>query len=184
MKIGIIGMGWVGSSIAASVLRRGVATELWLNDIRPELAQHIRQFGIGEVGIDEQDIEVGGFADAAHGVTAGMDDDRLKTGLLDGGGSGLDAVPVEIGHQGFRRGIGCQGPPQDLDDPGRRKRRRRTGDSQQGISGSHLHPAVRVIQSPNEGGMAVAGRPGCSSSRRSTWTSFRSRSPRCSGCWE
>jgi L-lactate dehydrogenase len=39
MKIGIIGMGWVGSSIAASVLRRGVATELWLNDTRPELAE-------------------------------------------------------------------------------------------------------------------------------------------------
>lgn len=39
MKIGIIGMGWVGSSIAASILRRGVATELWLNDIRQELAE-------------------------------------------------------------------------------------------------------------------------------------------------
>jgi L-lactate dehydrogenase len=39
MKLGVIGMGWVGSSIAASILHRGVATELWLNDIRPELAE-------------------------------------------------------------------------------------------------------------------------------------------------
>ncbi|HVI00043.1 MAG TPA: L-lactate dehydrogenase [Enhygromyxa sp.] len=39
MKIGIIGMGWVGTSIAASILRRGVANELWLNDIRPEIAE-------------------------------------------------------------------------------------------------------------------------------------------------
>lgn len=39
MKIGIIGMGWVGSSIAASILRRGVADELWLNDLRAGLAE-------------------------------------------------------------------------------------------------------------------------------------------------
>lgn len=39
MKVGIIGMGWVGSSIAASILRRGVATELWVCDVRSELAE-------------------------------------------------------------------------------------------------------------------------------------------------
>lgn len=39
MKIGIIGMGWVGSSVAISVLQSGVATELLLNDVRPELAE-------------------------------------------------------------------------------------------------------------------------------------------------
>jgi L-lactate dehydrogenase len=39
MRVGIIGMGWVGSSVAASILARGVASELWLCDIRPELAE-------------------------------------------------------------------------------------------------------------------------------------------------
>lgn len=39
MKIGVIGMGWVGSSIASSLLQRGVATQLWVNDIRGEIAE-------------------------------------------------------------------------------------------------------------------------------------------------
>lgn len=32
-------MGWVGSSTALSILHAGIASELWLNDIRPGLAQ-------------------------------------------------------------------------------------------------------------------------------------------------
>lgn len=39
MKIGIIGMGWVGSSVASSVLQGGAAMELWVNDIQPGLAE-------------------------------------------------------------------------------------------------------------------------------------------------
>ena len=39
MKIGIIGMGWVGSSVAHSTLVSGVATELLVNDVRSELAE-------------------------------------------------------------------------------------------------------------------------------------------------
>ncbi|MEX1365724.1 MAG: L-lactate dehydrogenase, partial [Nannocystaceae bacterium] len=39
MKIGIIGMGWVGSSVAISALHAGVAHELWLNDIDPRVAE-------------------------------------------------------------------------------------------------------------------------------------------------
>ncbi len=39
MKVGIIGMGWVGSSIAISTLHSGIATELLLNDLRPGLAE-------------------------------------------------------------------------------------------------------------------------------------------------
>ena len=39
MKVGVIGMGWVGSSVAISTLQAGVARELWLNDIRTELAE-------------------------------------------------------------------------------------------------------------------------------------------------
>ena len=36
--IGIIGMGWVGTSVAISILHRGICEELLLNDIKPELA--------------------------------------------------------------------------------------------------------------------------------------------------
>jgi L-lactate dehydrogenase len=39
MKIGIVGMGWVGSSVAISTLHSGVASELLLNDVRPGLAE-------------------------------------------------------------------------------------------------------------------------------------------------
>jgi L-lactate dehydrogenase len=39
MKIGIVGMGWVGSSVAISTLERGVASELLVCDIRRELAE-------------------------------------------------------------------------------------------------------------------------------------------------
>jgi L-lactate dehydrogenase len=39
MKIGVIGMGWVGSSVAISILQSGVASELLLSDLRTELAE-------------------------------------------------------------------------------------------------------------------------------------------------
>jgi len=39
MKVGIIGMGWVGSSVAASLLMRGGVRELLVNDVRPGLAE-------------------------------------------------------------------------------------------------------------------------------------------------
>jgi L-lactate dehydrogenase len=39
MRVGIIGMGWVGSSIAISTLHSGVATDLLVNDARPAVAE-------------------------------------------------------------------------------------------------------------------------------------------------
>src|SRR5687767_2743051 len=39
MRIGIIGTGWVGASVAISVLRDGTARELLLFDARAELAE-------------------------------------------------------------------------------------------------------------------------------------------------
>ncbi|MEQ1868931.1 MAG: L-lactate dehydrogenase [Vicinamibacterales bacterium] len=39
MKIGIIGMGWVGSSVAISTLHSGLATELLLHDINAAVAE-------------------------------------------------------------------------------------------------------------------------------------------------
>src|SRR5688500_14952119 len=38
-SVGIIGLGWVGSSVAMSVLRGGVARELLLYDVRTALAE-------------------------------------------------------------------------------------------------------------------------------------------------
>ena len=39
MKIGIVGAGWVGSSVAVSTLHSGVATELLISDANKELAE-------------------------------------------------------------------------------------------------------------------------------------------------
>jgi L-lactate dehydrogenase len=39
MKIGIIGMGWVGSSVAISTLHTGIATELLVHDLNTALAE-------------------------------------------------------------------------------------------------------------------------------------------------
>lgn len=39
MSIGVIGMGWVGTSVAISLLTRAEARELFVNDVRGELAE-------------------------------------------------------------------------------------------------------------------------------------------------
>lgn len=39
LSVGILGTGWVGSSVAISVLQAGFATDLLLADLRPELAE-------------------------------------------------------------------------------------------------------------------------------------------------
>lgn len=39
MKVGIVGLGWVGTSVASSILHRGIVKELLLNDVRPGLAE-------------------------------------------------------------------------------------------------------------------------------------------------
>ncbi len=38
-SIGIIGMGWVGASVAISILHRGLCSELLVNDINPDIAE-------------------------------------------------------------------------------------------------------------------------------------------------
>jgi L-lactate dehydrogenase len=38
-SIGIIGMGWVGSSVAISILQRGICKELLLSDVRTDIAE-------------------------------------------------------------------------------------------------------------------------------------------------
>ena len=39
MRIGIVGMGWVGSSVAVSTLHTGIATELLVHDVKTGLAE-------------------------------------------------------------------------------------------------------------------------------------------------
>lgn len=39
MRVGIVGMGWVGSSVAISTLHAGIARELWLCDVKDGLAE-------------------------------------------------------------------------------------------------------------------------------------------------
>src|ERR1700681_4695649 len=39
MKIGIVGVGWVGSSVAISTLHTGIATELLVHDLNAALAE-------------------------------------------------------------------------------------------------------------------------------------------------
>ncbi|MBY0368406.1 MAG: L-lactate dehydrogenase, partial [Burkholderiaceae bacterium] len=38
-RIGIIGTGWVGTSVAFSTLLAGHAGELWLHDLRADVAE-------------------------------------------------------------------------------------------------------------------------------------------------
>ncbi len=80
MRIGIIGMGWVGSSVAISVLQRGVADELVLFDIKDGLAE-------GEA----MDLSHG----AAYLPTAKVSAASSMDELLD-----LDAVVIAAGRAG------------------------------------------------------------------------------------
>jgi len=38
-SIGIIGMGWVGASVAISILQKGVCRELLVNDLNQDIAE-------------------------------------------------------------------------------------------------------------------------------------------------
>jgi len=39
MRVGIVGMGWVGASVAISTLQSGITTELLIHDIKQALAE-------------------------------------------------------------------------------------------------------------------------------------------------
>lgn len=90
MKVGIIGMGWVGSSVAISTLHGGVARELLLNDLRPELAEgEAMDLAHGSSFYPRADVRVAAVEDmlaadavvVAAGVGGGPHGDRLA--LLD-----------------------------------------------------------------------------------------------------
>jgi L-lactate dehydrogenase len=79
MKIGIVGMGYVGSSVAISVLESGIASELMVSDINRELAE-------GEA----MDLAHGAAFYAAAAVRA-VEVDELAT---------ADAVVISAGRGG------------------------------------------------------------------------------------
>lgn len=79
MKIGIVGMGWVGSSVAMALLERGVASELLVCDARHELAE-------------------GEAMDLAHGASF-YPSGHVRAAHLDEM-SALDAVVIAAGRGG------------------------------------------------------------------------------------
>lgn len=81
MRIGIVGMGWVGSSVAASVLHRGLASELLLNDIRTEIAE-------------------GEAMDLEHGSLFYPSDARVRAASVEEMAAGADAVVLAAGRGG------------------------------------------------------------------------------------
>ena len=81
MRVGIVGMGWVGSSVAASVLHRGLASELLLNDIRMEIAE-------------------GEAMDFEHGSVFYPSDARVRAASVEEMATHADAVVLAAGRGG------------------------------------------------------------------------------------
>jgi L-lactate dehydrogenase len=78
-RVGIIGTGWVGSSVAISILHSGIADELLLHDIREELAE-------------------GEAMDLAHGASF-YPSAQVRTAAIEEM-AGADAVVVAAGRGG------------------------------------------------------------------------------------
>lgn len=87
MKVGIVGMGYVGSSVAISVLQSGFARHLWLNDRNVELAEgEALDLNHGAPFVERCEVEVRDLdglreADAiviAAGRGGAADEDRLS----------------------------------------------------------------------------------------------------------
>ncbi|MBL6449008.1 L-lactate dehydrogenase [Fulvivirga sp. 29W222] len=70
-SIGIIGMGWVGSSVAISILHSGITNELLLHDIRTEIAE-------GEA----MDLSHGSSFYPTASVTASSIEDMMATDAI------------------------------------------------------------------------------------------------------
>ncbi len=87
MKVGIIGMGWVGSSVAISTLHGGIARELLIHDLKLEIAEgEAMDLAHGSSFYPRTDIRVAAVEDMLHadaiiiaaGVGGGPDSSRLS----------------------------------------------------------------------------------------------------------
>ena len=102
MRIGVLGMGWVGTSVAISTLHMGVATELLLNDLRAELAE-------GEA----LDLAHGAsFYPAARVRAAGVDElldtDAVVLAAGRGGKPGQSRLDLLAGNAALARDVGTR----------------------------------------------------------------------------
>lgn len=79
--IGIIGMGWVGSSVAVSTLHRGLARDVLLNDIRAEIAE-------------------GEAMDLEHGSLFYPVDARIRATSVEEMADSADAIVIAAGRGG------------------------------------------------------------------------------------
>lgn len=79
--VGVVGMGWVGSSVAISVLNRGLAAELLLNDVRTEIAE-------------------GEAMDLEHGSVFYPSDPTVRATSVDEMVSAADAIVIAAGRGG------------------------------------------------------------------------------------
>jgi len=71
MRIGIVGLGWVGASVAISTLHRGIARELWLLDVREGLAAaEASDLAHGESFYPRCDVRGATLEQMAHGCDA------------------------------------------------------------------------------------------------------------------
>ena len=88
MKVGIVGMGWVGTSVASSILHRGEARELLLSDAREGLAE-------GEA----MDLRHGASFYPAASVRAGTIEEMLDADavvIAAGKGGGPDDTRLDL----------------------------------------------------------------------------------------
>lgn len=103
MRIGVVGMGWVGASVAISLLHEGLVRELWLADAKPGLAEgeamdlaHAASL-LHRVKVEARDVADMREADAivvAAGRGGGPGDTRLS--LLRGNAEIVRSIAAEL----------------------------------------------------------------------------------------
>jgi len=102
-RVGIIGMGWVGSSVAISVLNQGVAEELLVHDVRTEVAEgEAMDLAQGSTFYPTATVRV---ATIAEMLTANAIVIAVGHGAMPGGKSRLEQLASNVG---IVREIGVQ----------------------------------------------------------------------------
>ncbi len=102
-RVGIIGMGWVGSSVAISLLHAGVAEELLLSDLRTEVAEgEAMDLAQGGTFYPPASVRVGSIADMRDTSAIVV---AVGNGSLPGGKSRLEQLAKNVA---IVRGIGAQ----------------------------------------------------------------------------
>jgi L-lactate dehydrogenase len=94
-SVGIIGMGWVGSSVAISLLHSGVAEELLLSDLRTEVAEgEAMDLGQGSTFYPAATVRVATLAEMREASAVVV---AVGNGSLPGGKSRLEQLAKNVG---------------------------------------------------------------------------------------